>query len=68
MSEKANWTPRLAFAALAFGLLALLTACGLLALVLVRNAGSGLALLLGVDLLLGLAAAGLLVLLLRRAL
>ena len=58
MSEKANWTPRLAFAALAFGLLALLTACGLLALVLVRNAGSGLALLLGVDLLLGLAAAG----------
>ena len=69
MSEKANWTPRLAFAALAFGLLALLTACGMLALALLRNAeGGAVALLFGADLVLGAAGCWLFVLLLRRTL
>ena len=66
MNEKTNWTRRLAFAALSFGLLALLTACGMLALALLRNAeGGAVALLLAADLLLGLAGCWLIVLILK---
>ena len=66
MSEKTNWTRRLAFASLVFALLALLTACGMLALALLRNAeGGAVALLLAADLLLGLTGCWLIVLILK---
>ena len=70
MTEKTNGARaagrRLAFAALVFGLLALVTACGMLVLALLRNTeGGAVALLLSVDLLLGVTAAGLLVMILK---
>ena len=58
---------RLAFASLVFGLLALLTACGMLALALLRNTeGGAVALLLALALLLGVAGCWLIVLILKR--
>ena len=56
---------RLAFAALVFALLALLTACGMLAVALLRNVGSPLALLLAADVALCAAGSWLFVLILK---